>query len=205
MSVIKSKVILVLAAAIAATVVTARQTDWVKTTTKDGSLTLQAPAGWMVADTKDPEYIKRRDDILSKNPKLSGQTKPGEDDSQILMMMDMNDSPDDGYLNNVNVVKKPNPGLSAKDYKAVGDAIMQQLPLKGKGKYEVIDLPLGKALTYSGALKIATADRGEVVMDALGYLFIKGDVFYVVTFGTHEGNMKNVRATYEKIAKSIKL
>lgn len=205
MSFIKSKMILVLAATIVAGVVTARQADWVKATTKDGSLTLMAPAGWMVADTKDPAYIKRRDEVLAKNPNLGSQVKPGEDDSQVLMMMDMNDTGEDGYINNVNIVKKANPGITDKDYKAVGDAIMQQLPLKGKGKYEVITLPLGKALTYSGALKIATPDRGEVVMDALGYLFVKGDSFYVVTFGTNEGNMKTMRETYEKIAKSMKL
>ncbi len=204
MSFIKSKTILVLAATIAAGVVTARQADWVKATTKDGSLSLMAPAGWMVADTKDPAYIKRYEEILAKNPALS-QVKPGEDDAQVLMMMDMNDAGEDGYIDTINVVKKANPGITDKDYKAVGDAIMQQLPLKGKGKHEVVTLPVGKALTYTGALKIVTPDRGEVIMDALGYLFIKGDSFYVITFGTHEGNMKKMRETFEKIAKSIKL
>lgn len=201
----KSKLIFILAATVAAGIVTARQTDWVKATTKDGSLTLMAPPSWMVSDTKDPAYVKRRDEILAKNPNLKSTLEPGGDDSQVLMMMDMNDTGEDGYIDNVNVVKKANPGITEKDYKAVGDAVLQQLPLKGKGKYEIITLPVGKALTYTGALKIATADRGEVIMDALGYLFVKGDSFYVITFGTHEGNMKKMKETYEKIAKSIKL
>lgn len=200
----KSKMILVLAATVAAGFVMAAQTDWVKVTARDGSLTIQAPPSWMVADTKDPDYIKRRDEILAKNPNLKSTLEPNGDDSQILMLMDMNDTGEDGYMDNVNIVKKPNPGITEKDYKAVGDEIMKQLPLKGKGKYEVVTMPNGKMLTYTGALKIATADKGEVVMDALGYIFVAGNSFYVVTFGTNEGNMKNMKPTYEKMVKSIK-
>lgn len=200
----KSKMILVLAATVAAGFVMAAQTDWVKVTARDGSLTIQAPPSWMVADTKDPAYIKRRDEILAKNPNLKSTLEPNGDDSQILMLMDMNDTGEDGYMDNVNIVKKPNPGITEKDYKAVGDEIMKQLPLKGKGKYEVVTMPNGKMLTYTGALKIATADKGEVVMDALGYIFVAGNSFYVVTFGTNEGNMKIMKPTYEKMVKSIK-
>jgi hypothetical protein len=191
----------------AAGAVISMQADWIKTKSKEGSVTLQTPPTWYVADDSDPEYIKRVEEVRKNNPKLGAMMSGGgsTDKNQILRMMDGADDGTDGYLDNFNLVKRPAGGLTEKYFKEVGDEILKQMPFRKKGEYKIIDTPLGKALSYWGTMDIALADKSKLGVDLLGYMLVKNDNLYVFSFGASEGNMKNRKETYEKILKSAKL
>lgn len=200
----RPKAAIALAGALFGTWATARQDDWKPATTRDGSLSLSLPQGWMVADEKDPEYIKAHDEISKSNPALGSAMKSSTNEDQVLMMYDMKDSIDDGQINNLNVIKKTVKGISPNLYEQIGKKILATLPIKGKGEYKTIDLPVGKTLTYTATVVSQQPQGGDVTIDVVGYLFCKGEVMYVVTLSAAEGKMKDKQELYEKIIKTAK-
>jgi hypothetical protein len=119
-------------------------------------------------------------------------------------MYDKNDSPDDGLMNSLNIIKKNVPGISPKVYGEIQKQMSSALSFKGKPEFKTIDLPVGKTLRYYGTMALKQSDTEEVVMEVAGYMFCKGDSFYVLTLSAGEGQLKGKKETYEKIAKSIK-
>lgn len=191
-------------AAISSIVGFTQTSDWTAITSRDGSFTMSAPSGWMVADEKDPAYIKRFEEITKANPNIKSTFKKSENNDQILLLFNMNDTGEDGYVDNLNVIKKPHGGLTASMFPEVGKAITEQA--KGsKVVWKVIESPNGKTLEYTMSMKLAVPDSGEISMDVLGYMLLKGDNMFIVTFGTKQGELKDKKATYEKMMKSIKL
>lgn len=180
------------------------QTDWVTTKSKEGSVTMKAPPSWIVVDASDPEYKKSLEEVRKNNPKLAQAMGQQQDLNQILRMLDADDLGEDGYIDNMTIIKREAPGLTPAMFGEVGKEIMKQMPFKKKGEYKVVDSPNGKALNYWGAMDIKT-DSNTVGVDLMGYMLVKGDNLYVVTFGTVEGNMKTRKTDYDKMFQSIKL
>lgn len=180
------------------------QTDWISTKTKDGSVTLKAPPSYIVTDDSDPEYKARVEEVRKNNPKLAQSMDQKQDLNQILRMLDSEDMGEDGYIDNFTIVKREAPGLTPAMFGEVGKEILKAMPFKKKGEYKVIDSPNGKALNYWGSMDVKT-DTTTVGVDIMGYMMVKGDNLYVVTFGTNEGNMKKKRPDFDKIFQSIKL
>lgn len=176
--------------------------NWIKTKSKEGSVTVSTPPNWFVADDSDPAYKARVADLKKNNPKLAASMSGSGDQNQILRMMDGGDKGADGYIDNFNIVKKPAGGLTDAYFPQVGAEILKMMPFKTKGEYKVLQLSNGKALSYWGTMDIKTADGGKVGVDLLGFMFVKNDNLFVYSFGTHEGNMKTKKAEYEKIVKS---
>ena len=186
--------------------IAATQDDWTPVTTKEGSLTLKFPAGWILADENDPKFKENREKIARDNPKMAEMMKPRTDDAQILMMYDMNATQEDGLATSMNVLKKSIPGLTVKMYGDLGKQILATLPQqKGKSEYKTIDVsPVGKTLRYNATIEMKV-EASTVTMDLVGYIFLKGEHTYITTFTAAEGKGKGRMEAYEKILKTAKL
>lgn len=191
-----------------AAAVISKQTDWVKTKSKEGSVTVQAPSTWYVADENDPEFKTRMEEVRKNNPELAAIMKGPAQEGQILRMLDGEDDGLDGYIDNFTIVKNVAGGLTDKMFKEVGTEILKQMPFRKeggkKGEYKIIDTPNGKALTYWGVMDVTLPDKSSVGVDLLGYMLVKNDNLYVFTFGTKEGSLKERRKDYEKILTTAK-
>lgn len=182
-----------------------QEKDWVKVKTKDSAITFMVPPGFMTNDPNDPALKAAYDKIKQDNPKLAKMmSNEVKNDEQTLLMYDLNDSPDDGALDNFNVITKKNPGITDKHLGDVGKQIVASLPSVGKAEYKVIDLPFGKAVSYWGTIDMKFPDGSQKKIDLLGYMFLKGDKLHVVSFATGEAQLKEKRKTFEGIVKSAK-
>lgn len=199
---IKSKLSLIVAG-IAIFAAAIAQSDWTPITTKDGFLTLRFPAGWISADQDSETFKKTIEDLKKNNPKMAKMLETADNKSMALNAYDMNDDPSDGS-DNMNVKVEKNPGLTEKQLGEVGKVLMQQIPFKSKKDYKVVDMPVGKTLSYWGDME-AKLEGGQVLnMQILGYIYLKSDKMVVVTFTTSGTKMEKLRPIFEKIFKSAK-
>ena len=179
------------------------QSDWTPITSKDGFLTLRFPSGWVAVDQDSEAFKKTIEDLRKNNPNMAKMLETADAKSTALTVFDLNDDPTDGGDNVVVKIDK-NPGITDKQLGEVGKSLMKQLPFTGKKEYKVVDMPVGKTLTYSGDLDTKLEGGQSIKMQLLGYIYLKADKLVIVTFTTSNNKMEKVKATYEKIFRSAK-
>lgn len=179
------------------------QSDWIPITTKDGFLTLRFPAGWVAVDQDSETFKKTVEDLRKNNPKMAKLLEGADTKTTALNVFDLNDDPSDGS-DNMNVKVDKNPGITEKHLGEVGKSLMQQIPFTGKKEYKVVDMPVGKTLTYSGDIDAKLEGGQTLKMQLLGYLYLKADKLVIMTFTTSNDKMTKVKPIYEKIFRSVK-
>lgn len=179
------------------------QSDWTAITSKDGFLTLSFPAGWAAIDQDAATFEKTMEELRKNNPKMAKMLESGNTKDMALQVYDLNDDPSDG-ADNMNVKIAKNPGVTEKDLGAVGKAILDQLPLKGKKESKIVNMPQGKTLTYWGDMD-AKLESGQVLeVQIMGYLYLKADKMVILTFSTSNKKLPKLRETFDKIVKTAK-
>ncbi len=199
---IKSKLSLVVAS-LAIFAAAIGQSDWTPITTKDGFLTLRFPPGWAAVDQDSDQFKKTVEDLRKNNPKMAKMLENAETNNMALNAYDLTDDPSDGS-DNMNVKIDKNPGITDKQLGEVGKALMTQIPFTGKKEYKVVDMPVGKTLTYSGEMDTKLETGQTIKLHILGYLYLKSDKIVIVTFTTSNDKMGKLKPVYEKIFRSAK-
>ncbi|MBX3120240.1 MAG: hypothetical protein KF784_14335 [Fimbriimonadaceae bacterium] len=198
----------VVMAGILLTAAAAAQVDtknWTRFSTKDGSLSLMLPQGWGMADANDPKLKETMAKLTKENPKLVAMMKQNEGNSDIqLMSYDFSDGNLEDGMDNMNVIVKANPGITEKDYNDVGKEVLGQIPFTGKSEMKIVNLPVGKTLTYWGTMELSM-DGSKLSMDILGAFFVKGDKMYIITLTVGKDGLKNQREKLDQILKTIKV
>ncbi|HZH98673.1 MAG TPA: hypothetical protein VEX38_06850 [Fimbriimonadaceae bacterium] len=201
----RSIVSLTVAASLALTAVAfAVQKDWTKYTSKEGSLSINAPEAWILGDAKDPAFKEQLEKIKQNNPKLATFMNPATDEKVIAMLFDTSDEIEDGHMDNVQIMKQPHGGLTTKMYGDVAKQMAKMLQIEGKMQHKVIDTAGGKTLTYWYTQPINLPTGQKLDMGVLGAMFLKGENLYIITFGTG-GKLAEKRPVWDEMLKSIKL
>lgn len=199
---IKSKLSLIVAS-LAIFAAAIGQSDWTPITTKDGFLTLSFPPGWVAIDQDSAQFKKTIEELRKNNPKMAKMLEGADTNNMALNAYDLHDDPLDGS-DNMNVKIEKNPGITDKQLGEVGKALMQQIPFTGKKEYKVVDMPVGKTLTYSGEMDTKLETGQTIKLQILGYLYLKSDKLVVVTFTTSNNKMAKLKPVYEKVFRSAK-
>jgi hypothetical protein len=176
--------------------------NWQKVTTEDGSLSVSVPGEWLVSDPNDPTFQAEYEKVRANNPEWAKKMseKPV---GAALVVYDM-DAISTGKMGVLNVIKSKGNGLTTKMYGDVAKEIAKGLPLKGKLNHKILDLPVGKSLSYWGTLEIAVESGSKRELDLLAYLFLKNEDLYILQFMCDGNDLKTKRETFEKVAKSAK-
>lgn len=177
------------------------QDGWSKYTTQEGTLSLSLPPQYLLTNSDDPTAQAEYEKIRQNNPKMA-KMMDEKPQNAILSAVNM-DEVMTGKVGVVQVMKSPNGGLTHAMYGAVAKEIAKGLTMKGKLEHKIVDLPVGKTLTYWGTM-ILNTEAGKQEMDILAYLFLKGEDLYILQFVSEAGGLKANRETWEKIAKSAK-
>lgn len=179
--------------------------NWSRFSTKDGSLSIMLPQGWGMADANDPKLKDTLDKLAKENPHLANMMKQRANQDDIkLMAYDFSDANLEDGMDNMNVIIMKNPGLTEKDYPAVGKEVLDSIPFKGKGETKVVNLSFGKAVTYWGTMEVSV-EKTTLQMDLLGAVFVKGDKMFVVTLTVGKDGLKNQRAKLDQIMQTIRI
>jgi hypothetical protein len=179
------------------------QSGWTSITTKDGFVTFQFPSGWTMIDLDSEVFKKTVEELKKNNPKMAQMLEGAHNKDLALQVFDLNDDPSDGPDNMIAKIMK-NPGITDKDLGAVGKAVVDQLPYKGKKESKIVNMPHGKTLVFSGEMDMKL-ETGQVLnVQQVGYLYLKADKLVILTFSTSNGKMSKLRETFEKIVKSAK-
>lgn len=173
--------------------------------TADNKFTVSLPESWVKVDPKDPVFVQSRTQLKDKNPKIAAMMDQQMEGSDFaLMVYDFGDDVADGFIDNMNVVFRPQAGLQESMLSQVGDQIASMLPAKGAVKHEVVKTKFGQTLTYSATLEVEV-ETGKLLVDVLGYLFLKNGDMYVVTFGCGGGQLPAKRKGFVTAFETIGL
>jgi hypothetical protein len=202
---IRLKAILLASAALMGTFATALQDNWQKFTTKDGKLSIKLPQTWGILDANDPNFQAALRKINELNPKLAKSMDPSKPTNYALQCYDYGDDISDGAMDNMNVVIAKNPGITEKEYGLVGNEILKGIEWDGKGNQKVVSMPQGKMLHYWGTMKFKVDETTTSKADVMGYLMIKGENLYILTFSMGGGQMGKKRENVEKMMKTVEV
>lgn len=179
--------------------------DWSRFVTKEGSLSVMLPKNWNVADPNDPQLKQTMEKLKRDNPNMAAMFANNQSNQSIqLMAYNFADTNLADGMENMNVIVQPNPGVTEKMYDDVGKEILSQMSFKGKSERKIVNLPVGKVLTYWGTMEVKL-EGTSLEMDVLGAFFVKGDKMFVVTVALGKDGLKKQRPMVDQIMKTIKV
>ena len=174
-------------------------------TGKSGTFSIEVAKDWINIDTNDPIFKESFEMMKQENPKLAQIMNQSQKGEYEIYAMDSADDPSDGYVSTLNLIIRESGGLTPAMLPAVKDQVLQSIPFKsGTAKAEISKTQFGETLTFFGIMEVQTM-FGKIDIMAHGYLFVKEDQLYVLTFGSKSDEYKKNKPIFEKIFKSAKI
>ncbi|MDI9635720.1 hypothetical protein QPK87_13350 [Kamptonema cortianum] len=171
----------------------------------DGSLSLDVPKEWTIVAKDNPVLAEAVKALEQEMPSLKNHVEFALSNNMMkLMAMEMRaeEVKKHQFAENVNVIVikgAPDP-MPDDEWEKTAEATAGALDKSGAMKWEVVDLPAGKAAHYYGTLQLEKATN-----DLAGYILVKDGVSYTVTFSCAQGQIADRKPEYDKMMQTFRI